>query len=135
MAVSQPVLAVERQPRIRNRALRRFLAKRSALVAGGFVLLFVAIALFAPLIAPYDPIKTNFLAVRQAPSWAYLLGTDEVGRDLLSRLIWGARASLFAGVVPVCLALGLSIPLGLLSGYAAACDGECRWLVRRPVRK
>jgi len=118
MALSQPVIAVERQPRIRNRALRRFLAKRSALVAGGFVLLFVAIALFAPLIAPYDPLKTNFLAVRQAPSWTYLLGTDEVGRDLLSRLIWGARASLFAGVIPVCLALGLSIPLGLLSGYA-----------------
>ena len=118
MALSQPALAVERQPRIRNRALRRFVAKRSALVAGGFVLLFVAIALFAPLIAPYDPLKTNFLAVRQAPSWTYLLGTDEVGRDLLSRLIWGARASLFAGVIPVCLALGLSIPLGLLSGYA-----------------
>ena len=66
MAVGQPTIAVE-QPRIRNRALRRFLGKRSAMVAGGFVLVFILIALFAPLIAPYDPLKANFLAVRQAP--------------------------------------------------------------------
>jgi peptide/nickel transport system permease protein len=104
--------------RIRNRALRRFLKRRSALVAAAIVLLFVGVALAAPWIAPYDPLKTNFLAVRKPPSAAFLLGTDEVGRDLLSRLIWGARASLLAGVIPVCIALAASIPLGLLSGYA-----------------
>ena len=123
MAVSQPVLAVERQPRIRNRALRRFLAKRSALVAGGFVLLFVAIALFAPLIAPYDPIKTHFFAVRQAPSLTYLLGTDEVGRDLLSRLIWGARASLFAGVVPESDATAVARNAGRAAGWTPSSCG------------
>jgi peptide/nickel transport system permease protein len=82
------------------------------------VMAFVVIAISAPLIAPYDPLQTNFLAVREGPSWVFWLGTDEVGRDLLSRLIWGARASLFAGVIPVCIALTVSVPLGLLSGYA-----------------
>ena len=61
-------------------------------------------ALAAPYVAPYDPNATNFGAVRKAPSELYRLGTDEVGRDLLSRLIWGARASLLAGVIPVRLA-------------------------------
>src|SRR6266545_1667780 len=60
----------------------------------------------------------NLLAVRKAPSDAYRLGTDEVGRDILSRLIWGARASLLAGVIPVSIALVVSIPLGLVSGCA-----------------
>ncbi len=54
--------------------------------------------------------------VRKAPSAVYRLGTDEVGRDVLSRLLWGARASLLAGVIPVTIALVVSIPLGLLSG-------------------
>ncbi len=108
----------EEKPREGNRVLRRFLKKKTALVAGTFLLLFVIVALAAPLVAPYDPLKTNFLAIRQPPSWAHLLGTDEVGRDLLSRLIWGARASLFAGIIPVCIALAVSIPFGLLSGFA-----------------
>jgi peptide/nickel transport system permease protein len=56
--------------------------------------------------------------MRKGPSAVHRLGTDEVGRDVLSRLIWGARASLLAGVIPVSLAVALSIPLGLLSGYA-----------------
>jgi peptide/nickel transport system permease protein len=58
------------------------------------------------------------VAMRKPPSAVHRLGTDEVGRDVLSRLIWGARASLLAGVIPVSLAVALSIPLGLLSGYA-----------------
>jgi peptide/nickel transport system permease protein len=87
-------------------------------MAAGIVLAFVAIALTAPHLAPYDPIATDFRAVRKAPSGVHWLGTDEVGRDVLSRVIWGARASLLAGVIPVALALTLSIPLGLLSGYA-----------------
>jgi peptide/nickel transport system permease protein len=76
------------------------------------------IAIAAPLLAPYDPIKTDYVQVRKAPSPVHRLGTDEVGRDVLSRLIWGARASLAAAVIPVAIALGLSVPLGLLSGYA-----------------
>jgi peptide/nickel transport system permease protein len=117
-ADGSPPVPMQQGSRIGNRVLRRFVKKKSALVAGAFVMVFVLIAISAPLIAPYDPLQTNFVAVREGPSWAFWLGTDEVGRDLLSRLIWGARASLFAGVIPVCIALVVSVPLGLLSGYA-----------------
>jgi peptide/nickel transport system permease protein len=81
------------------------------------VVAFVLIALAAPHVAPFDPLATNFLAVRKPPSLVYRLGTDEVGRDVLSRLVWGARASLLAGVIPVAIALVFSVPLGLFSGY------------------
>jgi peptide/nickel transport system permease protein len=102
----------------RRSVLGRLLRRPPAVIAMAVVAAFVAIALAAPLVAPYDPIKQNFLAIRKAPSEAYRLGTDEVGRDVLSRLIWGARASLLAGVIPVTIALVASIPLGLLSGCA-----------------
>jgi peptide/nickel transport system permease protein len=100
----------------RPSVLRRLLRRPPAVVGLAVVAAFVAVAVAAPIVAPYDPIKTNFVAVRKAPSDAYRLGTDEVGRDVLSRLIWGARASLLAGVIPVTLALVVSVPLGLLSG-------------------
>jgi len=103
--------------RIRSRAVRRFLKHRPAVVALCILVVFGLVAIFAPLIAPYDPIKSDFLAIRQPPSALHWMGTDELGRDLLSRLIYGTRTSLMAGVVPVALALAISIPLGLLSGY------------------
>ena len=62
--------------------------------------------------------SSDLSAVRKPPSWAHWLGTDEVGRDVLSRVIWGARASLSAGLVSVGIALGIGVPLGLLAGYA-----------------
>ncbi|MBL8669038.1 MAG: ABC transporter permease, partial [Alphaproteobacteria bacterium] len=68
--------------------------------------------------APHDPMATNFLAVRKPPSATYLLGTDEIGRDVLARILYGARASLLAGVVSVAIALAAGVPLGLLAGYA-----------------
>ena len=101
-----------------SRALRRFLQRRASVIALLVVIAFIIIALAAPWLAPYDPIATDFGNVRKPPSDQYLLGTDEVGRDLLSRLIYGARASLLAGVIPVTISLMFSIPLGLLSGYA-----------------
>ena len=79
---------------------------------------FILVAAGARYLAPYDPIATDFAAVRKPPSRAHLLGTDEVGRDVLSRLIWGARASLVAALIPVAIAVSLSVPLGLLSGYS-----------------
>jgi peptide/nickel transport system permease protein len=81
------------------------------------VVFFVVLAIFAPWIAPYDPIKPNFLLVRKAPSAAHWFGTDEIGRDVLSRLVFGARASLQAGVISVFIALGIGVPLGMISGY------------------
>jgi peptide/nickel transport system permease protein len=81
------------------------------------ILFFVGIALTAPLVSPYDPIATDWLAVRKAPSLRHLFGTDEIGRDVLSRVIWGAQASLLAGLVSVSIVLALGMPLGLVSGY------------------
>jgi peptide/nickel transport system permease protein len=100
------------------RAWRRLKRRKGAMVGLAIVVLFVLLAVAAPLIVPYDPIATSWTAVRKAPSWAHWLGTDEVGRDVLSRVIWGARASLSAGLVSVGIALGVGVPLGLLAGYA-----------------
>ena len=100
------------------RAWRRLRRRKGAMVGLVIVLLFVVLALAAPLVAPYDPIATSWSAVRKPPSWAHWLGTDEVGRDVLSRIIWGARASLSAGLVSVGIALAFGVPLGLLAGYA-----------------
>ncbi len=81
------------------------------------VLLFVALAVFAPWIAPYDPIATSWSAIRQGPSAAHWFGTDEIGRDVLSRVVWGTRASLLAGVVSVSISLALGVPIGLAAGF------------------
>lgn len=105
------------QPRRRSRALEKFLQNRGALVGGVILSIFILSALFAPWIAPFDPLKSNFLAVRHAPSMVYWLGTDELGRDLFSRLLWGARSSLLAGAVSVAIAMVVGVPLGLISGY------------------
>jgi peptide/nickel transport system permease protein len=100
------------------RVLRKLVRRPMVVAAAAVVGLFVLVALAAPHLAPFDPVAPNLLAMRKAPSAVHRLGTDEVGRDVLSRLIWGARASLLAGVIPVSVAVALSIPLGLLSGYA-----------------
>jgi peptide/nickel transport system permease protein len=100
-----------------RRALRRLIRRRSAMFGLAVIVFFIAVALLAPYIAPYDPLKTNFLAVRKAPSALYWFGTDEIGRDVLSRVIWGARASLLAGLVSVTIALLCGVPLGMLAGY------------------
>ena len=113
-AVADLIVTSARRPRVARRVLRQPVALIATLVVAAFVV----IALGAPYFAPFDPIKPDYRAVRKAPSSAHLLGTDEVGRDVLSRLIWGARASLLAGAVPVTLALIVSLPLGLLSGCA-----------------
>ncbi len=98
--------------------LRRMLRRRATVVAGIIILLFIAVALLAPVIAPFDPLKSNFLEVRKAPSALHWMGTDEVGRDVVSRLVWGARSSMLAGLIPVVVAMVLSVPLGVFSGYA-----------------
>src|ERR1700719_186522 len=100
-----------------QRAGPRLVKRRRATGGGAVVLFFVAVAVFAPLIAPYDPIATSWSAVRKAPTLAHWFGTDEIGRDVLSRVIYGARASLLAGVVSVCISLACGVPIGLLSGY------------------
>ena len=101
----------------RNRAFAKFMANPSALFGAVLVLVFVVLAVFAAWIAPYDPNKTNFLMLRKAPSAMHWLGTDEIGRDILSRLIHGGIASLYAGVVSVFIALFVGMPIGLVAGW------------------
>ena len=100
-----------------RRAVRR-LFKRKGAVAGLVVLsLFILLALLAPLIAPYDPIATSWTLVRKPPTALHWFGTDDLGRDVLTRVIYGARASLLAGLISVGIALSIGVPLGLISGY------------------
>jgi peptide/nickel transport system permease protein len=98
-------------------ALDRFRARPAAVFGFIVVAVFVLVAVAAPLVAPYDPVATSWTAIRKAPSVQHWMGTDENGRDVLSRVVFGARASLLAGVVSVLIAAGVGVPLGLLAGF------------------
>src|SRR5262245_395897 len=114
-------LAIDALPREQSpgrRAFSRLARRRTALVGLFFVVFFILMAIFAPWLAPYDPLATSWSAIRKAPSAAHWFGTDEIGRDVLSRVIFGGRASRLAGVVSVSVALSLGVPIGLLAGYA-----------------
>jgi peptide/nickel transport system permease protein len=100
-----------------GRALQNLFERPSAVIGLAIIIVFVCLAVFAPFIAPYDPLKTSWSLVRKAPSAAHWFGTDELGRDILSRVIFGTRASLSAGVISVSIAVAIGVPLGLLAGY------------------
>jgi peptide/nickel transport system permease protein len=100
-----------------RRALRRLARRGGAVFGFAFVVFFLLLALLAPWIAPYDPVGTSWSAVRAAPGAQYWFGADELGRDVLSRIIWGARASILAGVVSVSISLAFGVPIGMLAGY------------------
>src|SRR5215831_12898609 len=117
MATLAADLPVYRETSPGQRMLRRLARRRGAMLGLAVVALFAAMALLAPRLAPYDPLQTSWSAVRKAPSAAHWFGTDEIGRDVLSRVIWGARASLLAGLVSVCISLSLGVPIGLAAGY------------------
>jgi peptide/nickel transport system permease protein len=119
-------LAVEALPALRPRTaerrglrhlVRRFARNRLALV--GFVIfaVIVLVAVFASWIAPASPVKTDFTAYLQPPGPRHLLGTDELGRDVMSRIIFGSRASLEAGIISVGLAIAAGLPLGIVAGF------------------
>ena len=100
-----------------RRALRRLFRHKGAVVGLIVIATFTVLAVFAPLIVLYDPIATNWTAVRKPPSALHWFGTDDLGRDIFARVIYGARASLTAGAISVGIALGIGVPFGLLSGY------------------
>ncbi|HTO65892.1 MAG TPA: ABC transporter permease [Bradyrhizobium sp.] len=100
-----------------RRALRRLVKRKGAVLGLIVIAIFMLLAVFAPLIAPYDPIATSWTLVRKPPSALHWFGTDDLGRDVLARVIYGTRASLLAGAISVGIALAVGVPLGLVSGY------------------
>ena len=113
-----------------RRALRRFLRHRLA-IFGLVVLIIMALAaIFAPWVAPYDPAAQDLVNFRQAPSRAHWLGTDGFGRDVLSRLIYGARPSLAVGIIAVTFYETIAVILGSLAGYYG---GKVDWIIMRVV--
>jgi len=101
------------------------------MVGTGIVAIIVLVALFAPLIAPYAPNQVNLMNMLAAPSSAHWFGTDDLGRDLLSRIIYGARTSLLVSGVSVAIGMGIGVTVGLISGYFGGWVDE--WLVMRIV--
>lgn len=104
-------------------AIRRLLANRRVVLGGAVLVFFALAAVFAPLLAPHDPVEQNLLLQYVPPVWSdkaeagYLFGTDNLGRDILSRLIYGARVALFVAVAAAAAAGLLGTALGLLAGY------------------
>jgi len=115
MSSSTPASA---SPERRHRALGRLRRSRLALVGFTIVGLTALVGLVAPLVVTADPVAMDFAALLKGPSRAHLLGTDQFGRDVLARLVWGARLSVGIGAVAVALALAVGVPIGALSGYA-----------------
>jgi peptide/nickel transport system permease protein len=105
--------SARRRRLLRKRFLRRPLAVTGLLIA----LAFVMMAAFAPWLAPHDPAAIDVNALLAPPSHGHPLGTDAIGRDLLSRIIFGARASILAGVFATLLAMAIAVPIGVTAGY------------------
>jgi len=97
--------------------IRRMLREPSAVIGGTIISFFVVLAVFAAWISPYDPNTPDWMAIRAAPNAAHWFGTDDLGRDVLSRVIFGTQASLAAGLVSVTVAVLIGLPFGLIAGY------------------
>ncbi len=99
------------------RAWRRFRHHPPALVGLAIILTFVLLAAFAPLISPYDPVAQDLSSAVQSPSSSHWFGTDQLGRDIATRLMYGTRISLLIGVMAVAIGLVIGVPLGMVAGY------------------
>ncbi|QEE44354.1 ABC transporter permease [Rhizobium sp. WL3] len=117
MTTLDPTVTVIVPAKSGNRAWRKLKANRSALVGLCIILFFALLALSAPILPIADPLATSWTAIRKAPSAAHWMGTDDIGRDILSRMIWGAQASLMAGIFSVVIAVVIGVPFGLIAGY------------------
>ncbi|HEV7979194.1 ABC transporter permease [Amycolatopsis sp.] len=104
--------------RVRGRVTRKLLRNPMGVFGGALILIVALAGIFAPWLAPYSPSEVHFTTPFQQPATVgFALGTDDLGRDILSRVLYGARASLEVGVLSVLLAIVVGVPLGLLSGY------------------
>src|SRR5690606_26680875 len=104
---------------------RRFRRQRLAMAALILLVLLVITAAFAPLLAPHDPIVQDLGNTLDSPSGGHLLGTDSLGRDILSRLIYASRLSLFASSLTVAIATLIGVPIGIVAGYLAGKLATC----------
>ncbi len=109
--------------------LRRFRKNKLAIVGAVIIGTMILLALFAPLIAPYDPISQDLEHLLESESATHLMGTDDLGRDVLSRIIYGTRISLQASIYAVGIAFLIGVPVGLLSGYYRGFWDE--WVIMR----
>lgn len=98
-------------------SFKRLKKNKMAMVCAGILILLALVAIFAPLLTPYDPTYQDYSAVLAEPSFAHPLGTDEFGRDILSRIIYGSRVSLSIGIVAQLIACVVGVLLGSLAGY------------------
>ena len=98
-------------------AWRRFRHHTPAMIGLGIIVTFVALAILAPVISPYDPNAQDLAVSIQGPSGSHWLGTDQLGRDMATRLMYGTRISLLIGVVAVAIGLVIGVPLGMIAGY------------------
>lgn len=110
---------VLRVPRADRATAIRYFARRNPrmIVGGAMILTWLLVALFAPVVAPFNPIKVNVVDSLQPPSMSHLLGTDDLGRDVLSRVIWGSRISLSVGLISVGIGFFIGVSVGLSAGY------------------
>src|SRR5262252_4768420 len=117
VATASVALADEARATSLVRAWRRAARRPPALGGAAVVLFYVFLAIAAPWIAPDDPLRTDWSAIRKGPSAAHLFGTDDLGRDVLSRVIYGTRISMQAGVFSILLAMAIGVPAGLVAGF------------------
>ena len=100
------------------RALKHTLRKSKLTVISAILVLFIVVtALFAPQIATHDPIAGNYRVMLQPPSGDHLFGTDELGRDIFSRVVYGARISIMIGLLALAVGLVVGVTIGLMTGY------------------
>ena len=119
--------ATSAEPGRLARVWRQARRRPASAVGAVIVLLFVAGALAAPWIAGADPMQSDWKLIRKPPSLAHPFGTDDLGRDLYARVVWGARISMQAGVFSIVLAIAVGLPLGLVAGfYRGALDQATR---------
>lgn len=97
--------------------LKRFRRNQMAFVGFSIVAIYCLLAVLAPVLAPYDPVDMDFLAILQGPDRSHLLGTDEFGRDILSRMLYGARSTIAVAFGAVALAIGVGVPIGVMAGF------------------
>jgi peptide/nickel transport system permease protein len=98
--------------------LSSFVSSNTLLIVGGSIFTFIIVmAIFAPWIAPFEPTKIDFSHKLLGPSWEHLMGTDALGRDIFSRVVYGARTSLVIGITVLALAMAIGVPIGLVAGY------------------